>query len=117
LIKDLLGLKLEKDDKAEELIRSKFQNVIAEIFAKTGKVDLINKIKTKREFIVLFLGINGLKNNTGGGNHVSSSTLLLTDSPCYDLYNILSAPLYLNNRSSIFVDALIKYQSRSFFIF
>jgi len=51
-----------------------------------------------------------LKNNTGGGNHVSSSTLLLADSPCYDLYNILSAPLYLNNRSSIFLDALIKYK-------
>jgi fused signal recognition particle receptor len=69
LKKDLLGLKLEKDDKAEELIRSKFQNVIAEMFAKTGKVDLINKIKTKRElksgpFIVLFLGINGTGKTT-----------------------------------------------------
>ena len=69
LKKDLLGLKLEKDDKAEELIRSKFQNVIAEMFAKTGKVDLINKIKIKRElksgpFIVLFLGINGTGKTT-----------------------------------------------------
>jgi fused signal recognition particle receptor len=69
LKKDLLGLKLEKDDKAEELIRSKFQNVIAEMFAKTGKVDLINKIKTKRElksgpFVVLFLGINGTGKTT-----------------------------------------------------
>jgi fused signal recognition particle receptor len=69
LKKDLLGLKLEKDDKAEELIRSKFQNVIAEMFAKTGKVDLINKIKTKRElksgpFIILFLGINGTGKTT-----------------------------------------------------
>ncbi len=69
LKKDLLGLKLEKDDKSEELIRSKFQNVIAEMFAKTGKVDLINKIKTKRElksgpFIVVFLGINGTGKTT-----------------------------------------------------
>src|SRR5215469_3076116 len=69
LKKDLLGLKLEKDDKAEELIKSKFQNVIAEMFAKTGKVDLINKIKTKRElksgpFIILFLGINGTGKTT-----------------------------------------------------
>jgi fused signal recognition particle receptor len=69
LKKDLLGLKLGKDDKAEELIRSKFQNVIAEMFAKTGQVDLINKIKTKRElksgpFIVLFLGINGTGKTT-----------------------------------------------------
>ena len=69
LKKDLLGLKLEKNDKAEELIKSKFQNVIAEMFAKTGKVDLINKIKTKRElksgpFIILFLGINGTGKTT-----------------------------------------------------
>ncbi|MFY9872260.1 MAG: signal recognition particle-docking protein FtsY [Candidatus Nitrosopolaris sp.] len=69
LKKELLGLKLEKDDKPEELIRSKFQNVIAEMFAKTGKVDLIDKIKTKRElkcgpFIVLFLGINGTGKTT-----------------------------------------------------
>src|SRR5215467_4506418 len=69
LKKDLLGLKLEKHDKAEELIKSKFQNVIAEMFAKTGKVDLINKIKTKRElksgpFIILFLGINGTGKTT-----------------------------------------------------
>jgi fused signal recognition particle receptor len=69
LKKDLLGLKLEKNDKAEELIKSKFQNVIAEMFAKTGKVDIINKIKTKRElksgpFIILFLGINGTGKTT-----------------------------------------------------
>jgi signal recognition particle GTPase len=49
LKKELLGLKLEKDQNAEELIRSKFQTVITEMFAKTGKVDLINKIKVKRE--------------------------------------------------------------------
>jgi len=36
LKKDLLGLKLEKDDNTEELIRSKFQNVTAEMFAETG---------------------------------------------------------------------------------
>src|SRR5215469_5849251 len=69
LKKDLLGLKHEKNDKAEELIKSKFQNVIAEMFAKTGKVDIINKIKTKRElksgpFIILFLGINGTGKTT-----------------------------------------------------
>jgi signal recognition particle GTPase len=49
LKKELLGLKLEKDQNAEELIRSKYQTVITEMFAKTGKVDLINKIKVKRE--------------------------------------------------------------------
>jgi fused signal recognition particle receptor len=69
LKKELLGLKLEKDQNAEELIRSKFQTVITEMFAKTGKVDLINKIKVKRElkcgpFVVLFLGINGTGKTT-----------------------------------------------------
>ncbi|MFZ0511457.1 MAG: signal recognition particle-docking protein FtsY, partial [Candidatus Nitrosopolaris sp.] len=69
LKKELLGLKLEKDDNAEELIRSKFQTVITEMFAKTGKVDLINKIKVKRElkcgpFVVVFLGINGTGKTT-----------------------------------------------------
>lgn len=69
LKKELLGLKLEKDDKAAELIRSKFQNIIAEMFAKAEKVDLINKIKVKRElkcgpFVVVFLGINGTGKTT-----------------------------------------------------
>jgi fused signal recognition particle receptor len=69
LKKELLGLKLEKDQIKEELIRSKFQTVIAEMFAKTGKVDLIGKIKVKRElkggpFVIVFLGINGTGKTT-----------------------------------------------------
>jgi fused signal recognition particle receptor len=69
LKKELLGLKLEKDQIKEELIRSKFQSVIAEMFTKTGKVDLINKIKVKKEikggpFVVVFLGINGTGKTT-----------------------------------------------------
>src|SRR5438093_13250787 len=64
LKKDLLGIKLEKDQIKEELIRSKFQTVIAEMFTKTGKVDLINKINVKKEVkavpsVVVFLGMNG----------------------------------------------------------
>jgi fused signal recognition particle receptor len=69
LKKELLGLKLEKDQIKEELIRLKFQTVIAEMFTKTGKVDLINKIKVKKElkggpFVVVFLGINGTGKTT-----------------------------------------------------
>jgi fused signal recognition particle receptor len=69
LKKELLGIKLEKDQIKEELIRSKFQTVIAEMFTKTGKVDLINKIKVKKEikggpFVVVFLGINGTGKTT-----------------------------------------------------
>ncbi|MGB7955752.1 MAG: signal recognition particle-docking protein FtsY [Candidatus Nitrosopolaris sp.] len=69
LKKELLGLKLEKDQIKEELIRLKFQTVITEMFSKTGKVDLIDKIKVKRElkggpFVVVFLGINGTGKTT-----------------------------------------------------
>src|SRR6266487_632679 len=69
LKKELLGLKLEKDQIKEELIRLRFQTVIAEMFTKTGKVDLINKIKVKKEikggpFVVVFLGINGTGKTT-----------------------------------------------------
>jgi fused signal recognition particle receptor len=69
LKKELLGIKLEKDQIKEELIGSKFQTVIAEMFTKTGKVDLINKIKVKKEikggpFVVVFLGINGTGKTT-----------------------------------------------------
>ena len=69
LKKELLGLKLEKDQIKEELIRLKFRTVIAEMFTKTGKVDLINKIKVKKEikggpFVVVFLGINGTGKTT-----------------------------------------------------
>jgi fused signal recognition particle receptor len=69
LKKELLGLKLEKDQIKDELIRLKFQTVITEMFSKTGKVDLIDKIKVKRElkggpFVVVFLGINGTGKTT-----------------------------------------------------
>ncbi|HET7148992.1 MAG TPA: signal recognition particle-docking protein FtsY [Candidatus Nitrosopolaris sp.] len=69
LKKELLGLKLEKDQNKEELIRLRFQAVITEMFAKTGKVGLIDKIKAKRElkggpFVVVFLGINGTGKTT-----------------------------------------------------
>lgn len=69
LKKEFLGLKLEKDQIKEELIRLKFQTVITEMFSKTGKVDLIDKIKVKRElkggpFVVVFLGINGTGKTT-----------------------------------------------------
>jgi fused signal recognition particle receptor len=69
LKKELLGIKMEKDQTREGFIRSKFQTVIAEMFTKTGKVDLIHKIKVKKEikggpFVVVFLGINGTGKTT-----------------------------------------------------
>jgi fused signal recognition particle receptor len=70
LKKELLGLKLEKGQKtAEDIIRSKLKNSIAEMFAKAGKIDLIQKIKAKRDarsgpFVIVFLGINGTGKTT-----------------------------------------------------
>src|SRR6187200_1794746 len=70
LKKELLGLKLEKGQKtAEDIIRSKLKSSIAEMFAKAGKIDLIHKIKMKREarggpFVIVLLGINGTGKTT-----------------------------------------------------
>lgn len=70
LKKELLGLKLEKGQQtAEDIIRSKLKSVIAEMFAKAGKIDLIQKIKVKRDarggpFVIVFLGINGTGKTT-----------------------------------------------------
>src|ERR687885_2603317 len=49
LKKELLGLKLEKGEIAESVIRSKLYSTIAETFSKAEKIDLIKKIKAKRE--------------------------------------------------------------------
>jgi fused signal recognition particle receptor len=70
LKKELLGLKLEKGQQtAEDIIRSKLKSAIAEMFAKAGKIDLIQKIKVKRDarggpFVIVFLGINGTGKTT-----------------------------------------------------
>jgi fused signal recognition particle receptor len=69
LKKELLGLKLERGQVAEEIIRSKLHNAIGEMLARCGKIDLIEKIKEKREtkggpFVIVFLGINGTGKTT-----------------------------------------------------
>jgi fused signal recognition particle receptor len=70
LKKELLGLKLEKGEVAEGIIKSKLYSIIAETFSKAEKIDLIKKIKAKREsngggpFVVVFLGINGTGKTT-----------------------------------------------------
>ena len=48
LKKELLGLKLEKGEQAEQIIQSKLQSSVAEIFARAGKLDLVEKIKAKK---------------------------------------------------------------------
>lgn len=69
LKKELLGLRLEKNQDAAQLVQSKLQTAVAEIFARAGRLDLIEKIKGKKEskagpFIIVFLGINGTGKTT-----------------------------------------------------
>jgi len=69
LKRELVGLKLEKDHDAEELVRSRFQAVVAEMFANAGELDIINRIKVKKDqksgpFVIVFLGINGTGKTT-----------------------------------------------------
>ena len=65
----LLGLSVEKDKTPEELIQSHVKKSIYEILIKSGTLDLVNEIKSKKEnkggpFIVVFLGINGTGKTT-----------------------------------------------------
>src|ERR671937_93714 len=70
LKKELVGLRLEKGQQTiESIIRSKLYSAIAEMFVKAGKIDLIQKIKIKKEsrsgpYIIVFLGINGTGKTT-----------------------------------------------------
>jgi fused signal recognition particle receptor len=69
LKKDLLGLKLEKGQDAGQFIQLKLRESIAAIFARAGRLDLVEKIKTKKElkhgpFVLVFLGINGTGKTT-----------------------------------------------------
>ena len=69
LKKDLLGLKLEKSQDVTQIVQSKLQTAVAEIFARAGKLDLVERIRAKKEskagpFIVVFLGINGTGKTT-----------------------------------------------------
>ena len=70
LKKELIGIKLDKGhDNVENTIRIKLQTAIAEMFAKAEKVDLIQRIKSKRDskmgpYVIVFLGINGTGKTT-----------------------------------------------------
>lgn len=69
LKKELVGLKLEKELEATDIVQSKLQTALAEIFARTNRFDLIERIKTKKDarggpFVVAFLGINGTGKTT-----------------------------------------------------
>lgn len=69
LKKELLGLKLEKGQEAGTVIEAKLQEATATILARAGRLDLVGKIKAKKEakqgpFSIVFLGINGTGKTT-----------------------------------------------------
>jgi fused signal recognition particle receptor len=69
LKKELLGLKLEKEQEATEIVQSKLRTAVAEIFERPGSFDLIEKIKAEKRaksgpFVIVFLGINGTGKTT-----------------------------------------------------
>ena len=69
LKKELLGLKLEKNQDAAQVVQSKLQAAVAEIFARAGRLDLIERIRAKKvskagPFVIVFLGINGTGKTT-----------------------------------------------------
>jgi fused signal recognition particle receptor len=65
----LLGLSVEKGKTPEELIQLHVKKSIYEILTKSGTLDLVNEINSKKEnkggpFVVVFLGINGTGKTT-----------------------------------------------------
>jgi fused signal recognition particle receptor len=66
---ELVGMKLEKGQNVENIINLKFRNAFTEMFSKTEVIDLLRKIKEKKEnkrgpFVIAFLGINGTGKTT-----------------------------------------------------
>ena len=66
---ELVGMKLEKGQNVENIINLKFRNAFTEMFSKTEEIDLLQKIKEKKEnkrgpFVIAFLGINGTGKTT-----------------------------------------------------
>jgi fused signal recognition particle receptor len=69
LKKELLGLKLEKEQEVTQIVQSKLRAAVAQIFERTTRFDLIEKINIKKEakagpFVIVFLGINGTGKTT-----------------------------------------------------
>src|SRR5919112_614327 len=50
LKKELLGLKLEKEQEATQIVQSKLRAAVAQIFARTTRFDLIEKINMKNNY-------------------------------------------------------------------
>lgn len=67
--KNLIGLKLQKNESAESVILATLKNNFLEILTKGGSIDLISLINAKKQkrmtpFVIVFLGINGTGKTT-----------------------------------------------------
>lgn len=66
--KSLVGRKLEKGQKAEEVVRNSLQQYITQMFEKAGTIDIVSNINAKKAknepYAIVFLGINGTGKTT-----------------------------------------------------
>ncbi len=66
---NLVGMKIQKNETAEQIIASTLKNNFLEILSKAGSIDLIDLIQEKKQkkggpFVIVFLGINGTGKTT-----------------------------------------------------
>lgn len=68
LKKQLVGQKLEKGEQAQEYVKQKLEEYLLGMFEKAGTLDLVSRIKAKKQrnepFSIVFLGINGTGKTT-----------------------------------------------------
>lgn len=65
----LIGIRLEKNESAEQIMTNTLKNGFTDILTQAGSVDLIHEIQTKKQnkggpFKIVFLGINGTGKTT-----------------------------------------------------
>jgi fused signal recognition particle receptor len=65
----LVGIKLQKDESAEQIISDALKDSFSSILSEAGSIDLIHEIKSKKQnkegpFKIVFLGINGTGKTT-----------------------------------------------------
>lgn len=65
----LVGIKLQKDESAEQIISDTLKDSFSNILSQAGSIDLIHEIKSKKQnkegpFKIVFLGINGTGKTT-----------------------------------------------------
>lgn len=66
---NLVGMKFQKNETAEQIITSTLKNNFMQILSKAGSIDLIGRIQEKKQnksgpYIIVFLGINGTGKTT-----------------------------------------------------